>query len=102
MELWFFSPIYDSYLFKIKVMMFLPRRCCIFFIMFLFLFCNNEVVSPHFRIGCMFNPLELFLCGVGGDLFTIDLLVSIDCSFPLIKVVLLKEPYVCSIISVPL
>ncbi|GMN66989.1 hypothetical protein TIFTF001_036055 [Ficus carica] len=58
-------------------------------------------VSPRSRIGYMSNPLELFLRGVGGNLFTIGLLVSIDWSFPSIVVVLLKESYVCSIIGVP-
>ena len=49
----------------------------------------------------MFNPLELFLRGIGDVIFTIGILVSIDLGFPLIIVVLLKELYVCLIIGTP-
>lgn len=77
-ELGFFSPICDSCLFKIKAMMFPPYRCGIFWLYFCFYFTITEEVSPRSRTGCMFNPLELFLCDIGGAFFTIGLLVSID------------------------
>ena len=48
----------------------------------------------------MSNPLELLPRSVSGDLLTIGPLVSMDWNYSWIVVVLLKEPFVCSIISV--
>lgn len=75
---WDFSPIFDNYLFEIKTMIFSSCRCFIFSLCFCFYLVIMEMVSTCSCIGCISNPLESFLCSFGGDIFTIDLLVSID------------------------
>lgn len=53
-------------------------RCCILSLYFYFYFIITKVVFSRFHTDCMFNLLELFLCGVRGENSTIDLKFSIN------------------------